>query len=244
VAKTKTVTRYQINRTILIVILDSVPSKKYSQGNKIMTSNRLVRFFHLPNSRSSGVLNLLQELNAEYKMQVLNIKINEQRSAEYLAINPMGKVPAIKHGDEVITEQVAIFLYLADLYPEANLAPKIGDPLRGSYLRWMVYYGTCFEPAIVDRSSKREPLPPLVSPYSDFDTMLNILTEQLSQGDYFLGDKFTALDVLWGRAFTYVTMLELVPLLPVIKTYIDRVNARPAAIWVKEKDAELVAAQG
>lgn len=224
--------------------MDSKPSKNHSQGDKIVASDRLVKFFHLPNSRSTGVLSLLKELNADYELHVLNIKINQQRSAEYLAINPMGKVPAIQHGDELITEQVAIFLYLTDLYPEANLAPKIGDPLRGSYLRWMVYYGTCFEPAIVDRASKREPLAPLVSPYSDFDTMLNILTKQLSKGDYFLGDKFTALDVLWGRAFTYVTMLEIVPLLPVIKTYIDRINARPAAIWVKEKDAELVAIQG
>jgi glutathione S-transferase len=209
----------------------------------MMTDDRQITLFHLPNSRSTGALILLKELNAEYELHVLNVKINEQRGAEYLAINPMGKVPAIQHGDELITEQVAIFLYLADLYPEANLAPKIGDPLRGSYLRWMVYYGTCFEPAIVDRSSNREPLSPLLSPYSDFDTMLNILTEQLSQGDYFLGDKFTALDVLWGRAFTYVTMFEIVPLLPVIKTYIDRINARPATIWVKEKDAELVTAQ-
>jgi glutathione S-transferase len=209
-----------------------------------MTDDRQITLFHLPNSRSTGALILLKELNAEYKLDVLNIKINEQRGTEYLAINPMGKVPAIKHGDELITEQVAIFLYLADLYPEANLAPKIGDPLRGSYLRWMVYYGTCFEPAIVDRSNKREPVSPLLSPYSDFDTMLNILTDRLSQGNYFLGDKFTALDVLWGRAFTYVTMFEIVPLLPIIKTYIDRINARPATIWVKEKDAELIAAQG
>jgi glutathione S-transferase len=221
-------------------MIEANPQKS---ADNMMTDDRQLTLFHLPNSRSAGALILLKELNAEYKLYVLNVKINEQRGAKYLAINPMGKVPAIKHGDELITEQVAIFLYLADLYPGANLAPKIGDPLRGSYLRWMVYYGTCFEPAIVDRSNNREPLSPLVSPYSDFDTMLNILTEQLAQGDYFLGDKFTALDVLWGRAFTYVTMFEIVPLLPVIKTYIGRINARPAAIWVKEKDAELVAAQ-
>jgi glutathione S-transferase len=221
-------------------MIEANPQKS---ADNMMTDDRQLTLFHLPNSRSAGALILLKELNAEYKLYVLNVKINEQRGAKYLAINPMGKVPAIKHGDELITEQVAIFLYLADLYPGANLAPKIGDPLRGSYLRWMVYYGTCFEPAIVDRSNNREPLSPLVSPYSDFDTMLNILTEQLAQGDYFLGDKFTALDVLWGRAFTYVTMFEIVPLIPVIKTYIDRINTRPATIWVKEKDAELAAAQ-
>jgi glutathione S-transferase len=208
-----------------------------------MTSDRQITLFHIPNSRSTGVLMLLKELDADYKLHVLNVKKNEQRGAEYLAINPMGKVPAIRHGDELITEQVAIFLYLTDLYPEANLAPKIGDPLHGSYLRWMVYYGTCFEPAIVDQSNKRKAISPLSSPYSDFDTMLNILTDRLAQGDYFLGDNFTALDVLWGRAFAYVTMFEIVPLLPVIKSYIDRINIRPAAIWVKEKDAELLAAQ-
>ncbi len=207
-----------------------------------MVSHRQVTLFHLPHSRSTGVLTLLKELNAEYELQVLNIKVNEQRDTKYLAINPMGKVPAIIHGTELITEQVAIFLYLADLYPEANLAPAIGDSLRGPYLRWMIYYGTCFEPAIVDRANKREPVSPLMSPYSDFDTMLHILINQLSQGDYFLGDKFTALDVLWGRAFDWVTKFEIVPMLPVIQAYIDRINARPAMIWVKEKDTELAAA--
>jgi glutathione S-transferase len=206
-----------------------------------MDISRQITFYHLPNSRSAGVLTLLKELNAQYDLKVLNLKLNEQRSAEYLAINPMGKVPAIKHGDELITEQVAIFLYLADLYPETNIAPAIDEPLRGSYLRWMVYYGTCFEPAIADRAFKREPLSTLASPYSDFDTMLNILIDQLSKGDYFLGDRFSALDILWSRAFSWVTMNELIPLLPVIKTYIDRLNARPSVIWAKQKDAELAA---
>jgi len=208
-----------------------------------MTSNRQITLFHSPNTRSSGTLILLKELNVEYELHVLNMKANEQRGSEYLAINPMGKVPALKHGDELITEQVAIFLYLADLYPEANLAPALGDPLRGSYLRWMVFSGSCFDPAIADRAYNREPVPPSSSPYGDFDTMLNTLTNQLSKGDYFLGDKFTALDVLWGTTFTWVTKFELVPLLPVIKTYIERINARPSIIWVREKDAELVAEQ-
>jgi glutathione S-transferase len=100
-----------------------------------MNSERQVTLFHSPNTRSSGALILLKELNAEYDLHVLNMKKNEQRAPEYLAINPMGKVPAVKHGDILITEQVAVFLYLADLYPEAKLAPVIDDPLRGSYLR-------------------------------------------------------------------------------------------------------------
>jgi glutathione S-transferase len=153
-------------------------------------------------------------------------------------------VPTLKHGEAVITEQAAVFLYLADLYPEAGLAPKIGDPIRGPYLRWMVYYGSCFEPAIIDRSQKREPAPQAMSPYGDFDTMFKTLTDQLGKGQYLLGDKFTAVDVLWGTALTWITRFQLVPALPVIQTYIDRVNARPSVARARAKDADLAAAQG
>src|SRR4029453_17001528 len=114
------------------------------------------------------------------------------------AINPMGKAPAGKHGDPLVTDQGGVFLYLADLYPEAGLTPLIGDPLRGPYLRWMAYYGSCFEPALIDRALKREPAPPAMCPYGDYDTMLSTLTDQLAQAPYLMGDKFTIADVLWG----------------------------------------------
>ena len=203
-----------------------------------MNSDRQVTLFHSPNTRSTGALILLEELNADYRLHVLNMKAGEQRGPEYLAINPMGKVPAIKHGDALVTEQVAVFLYLADLYPEAGLAPAIGDPLRGPYLRWMVYYGSCFEPAVVDRAQKREPVAPAMSPYGDFDTMFKTLTDQLSKGPYILGEKFTAADVLWGTALTWITMFGLVPALPVITDYTQRWNARPSVARAGAKDAE------
>jgi len=209
-----------------------------------MNSDRQVTLFHSPNTRSSGALVLLEELGADYRLHVLDMKASEQRGPDYLAINPMGKVPALKHGDAVVTEQVAIFLYLADLYPEAGLAPPIGDPLRGPYLRWMAFYGSCFEPAVVDRAQKREPAPQAMSPYGDYDTMLKTLTDQLTKGPWLLGDRFTAADVLWGMALTWTTMFKLVPALPVIQAYIDRLNARPAVARVKAKDAALASAQG
>ena len=209
-----------------------------------MNSDRQVTLFQSPNTRSSGTLVLLEELGADYRLHVLDMKASEQRGPDYLAINPMGKVPALKHGDAVVTEQVAIFLYLADLYPEAGLAPPIGDPLRGPYLRWMAFYGSCFEPAVVDRAQKREPAPQAMSPYGDYDTMLKTLTDQLTKGPWLLGDRFTAADVLWGMALTWTTMFKLVPALPVIQAYIDRLNARPAVARVKAKDAALAGAQG
>lgn len=208
-----------------------------------MSHDRHVTLFHSPNTRSTGALILLEELGADYALHPLNMKAGEQRGAAYLAVNPMGKVPALKHGDALVTEQPAVFLYLADLYPEAGLAPPIGDPLRGPYLRWMVYYGSCFEPALVDKAMKRDPAPPGTSPYGDYDTMLKTLTDQLAAGPYLLGERFSAADVLWGAALRWTTMFKLVPELPVIAAYIARVGARPAVERARAKDAALAAAQ-
>src|SRR5437660_1737136 len=150
------------------------------------TTDRKVTLFHSPNTRSTGTLTLLEELGAPYELKVLNMKAGEQRRPAYLAVNPMGKVPAIVHEGTLVTEQVAIYLYLADLFPEAKLAPPIGDPRRGAYVRWLVFYAACFEPAVVDRAMKRDPAPPQMSPYGDYDTMLKTLTSQLSPGPYLL----------------------------------------------------------
>jgi glutathione S-transferase len=206
-----------------------------------MNTSAGVTLFHCPNSRSSAALNLLEELGAPFKLQVMNMKAGEQRKAAYLAINPMGKVPAIKHGDALVTEQVAIFIYLADLFPQAGLAPAQGDPLRGPYLRWLAYYGSCFEPAVVDRAMKREPALPQMSPYGDFDTMLETLISQLRKGPYMLGDRFSAADVLWGCGLSWTTQFNLVPSGPAVSDYVARWNSRPSVARVKAKDAELSA---
>lgn len=210
-----------------------------------MTATELPRvtFFHAPHTRSGAARALLEELGVDYELHVLNLKTGTQRQPEYLAINPMGKVPAIRHGDALITEQPAVFLYLADLYPAAQLAPPLGDPLRGPYLRWMVYYGSCFEPAVMDRSIQREPLSPTACAYGDYDTMLKTLTDQLEKGPWLLGDTFTAVDVLWGTALNWTTQFKLVPELPVLRTYIDRVLARPAMQRAAAADTALAASQ-
>ena len=207
-----------------------------------MRSDAKVTLYHSPNTRSSGALTLLEELGAPYHLDIVDMKAGEQRQPAYLAVNPMGKVPAVKHGEALITEQVAIFLYLADLFPEAGLAPPIRDPLRGPYLRWMVFYAACFEPAVIDRSTQKDPAPLSMSPYADFDTMFKTLTGQLAKGPYLLGERFSAADVLWGGALTWTTMFKLVPELPVITSYVQRAGARPAVARVKAKDAELAAA--
>jgi glutathione S-transferase len=209
-----------------------------------MTGDHKLTFYHSPQSRSVGALILLEELGADYELRSIDFSQNEQRQAAYLAVNPMGKVPAIVHGGVLVTEQGAVYAYLADLHPEAGIAPAIGDPLRGPYLRWLFFYGSSFEPAIVDRSLKREPAPLATSPYGDYDTMLKTLFEQLGNGPYLLGDRFTAADVLWGTALRWTTMFKLVPETPAVKAYVERVGSRPAAQRAAKIDAEILAARG
>jgi glutathione S-transferase len=200
-----------------------------------------ITFFHAPNSRSTGVAILLEELGAPHQTHILNMTAGEQRQPAYLAINPMGKVPAIRHGDALVTEQAAIFIYLADLFPAAGLAPAISDPLRGPYLRWLSYYGSCLEPAVIDHFLKREPAPPRMCPYGDYDTVLRTVTDQLRTGPYLLGDSFTAADILWGTALKWMTGFKVVPELPEIVAYVERVCARPVFARVSARDAALAA---
>jgi glutathione S-transferase len=206
-----------------------------------MTANDTIVFFHSPNTRSGATRILLEELGAPYELRAVNMKGGEQRKPAFLAVNPMGKVPAILHRGALVTEQAAVFMYLADLFPQAGLAPALDDRLRGPYLRWMVYYGSSFEPALIDRALKREPGSPQMMPYGDYDTMLKTLTDQLAKGPYLLGERMTAADVLWGSALTWTTAFKLVPELPVIKEYIARISARPAVVKVKAADDKLAA---
>ena len=209
-----------------------------------MSTERKIVFYHAPNSRSSIALTLLEEIGAPYELEALDLKAGEQRQPAYLAVNPMGKVPAVKHGDALITEQVAIFLYLADLFPEAALAPPPGDPLRGPYLRWMVFYAASFEPAVGDRALKREPGPPSMMAYGDFDSVIDTVTAQLTPGPYMLGDRFTAADIIWGSGLSWTTKFQLIPERPAIAAYIERVGKRPSFARAAAIDADLAAKHG
>ena len=201
----------------------------------------IVTLFHSPQSRSGAALVLLEELGAPYKLHVLNMKAGEQRKPEYLAVNPMGKVPAIRHRDALVTEQVAISIYLADAFPEAGLAPAIGDAERGAYLRWLVFYAACFEPAVSDRAMKREAGSAQSSPYGDFDTMYETLVRHLSRQPFFTGERLSAADILWGTALHWMTMFGLVPERPVIADFVQKIVSRPSYKTMMDLDATLAA---
>ena len=204
-------------------------------------SDDLIFYTH-PMSRARIVRWMLEEVGQPYRTEILDYATT-LKGAEYLAVNPMGKVPAILHDGALVTEQGAVYAYLADLYPETGITPAIGDPLRGPYLRWLFYYGSSFEPALIDKSMKREPAPPSTSPYGDYDTMLKTLTDQLAKGPFLLGERFTAADVLWGTALRWTTMFKLVTQTPVFTDHFAREIARPAFARAARIDADLLAVQ-
>ncbi len=192
-------------------------------------------FYHAPRSRSTGTLALLKELNADYEIKRLDLQKGENLLPEYLAINPMGKVPALIHNGTVITEQVAVTIYLGDIF---GLAPALTDPSRGSYLRWIAFYGSCFEPALMDKARNVDPGRRSSSPYADFDTTLNTLRGALANGPYLLGETFSAADMLWGAALGWILKFKLLPGDETLEAYAARINARPSVIWAYEQDAK------
>lgn len=206
-----------------------------------MTKTPHITLFYSPQTRATGARVLLEELKVPYELHVLNMKAGEQRQPAYLAINPLGKVPAVRVGDTLVTEQGAIYLYLADLFPEAGLAPGLTDPDRGAYVRWLFIYGSCFEPAVVDRYMKREPGSMNETPYASYDSLIDLLEETLKKGPYLLGERFTAADLLWGIALHWTTMFGLVEARPAFQAYMERINNRASIQKVSAEDATMVA---
>jgi glutathione S-transferase len=206
-----------------------------------MTASDRITLYYAPQSRATGARVLLEELGAPYDLHILNIKGGEQRQPAYLAINPLGKVPTIRHREAIVTEQVAIYIYLADLFPQAGLTPALDDPRRGPYLRWIAYYGASFEPALIDRFMKREAAPITQSPYADYDSMLGALEAQLAAGPYLYGERITAADILWGMALNWTMMFGLVPRKDVFVRYAERITSRPTFQRISAADAEMAA---
>jgi len=201
--------------------------------------------YHAAPSRSSIVHWMLEEVGEPYDIHLVSFKKGENLTPEYLAVNPMGKVPALRHGDTVITEAAAICTYLADAFPQAKLNVPIGDTRRGIYLKWLFFGPSCLEPAITERAYPRKETPPRAAlGFGDFDTVMTVLAKAAgSAKPYLLGDEFTAADVVIGSGLRWGTMFKLVPERPEFTAYLSRLNARPALQRATAKDKGLQAQQ-
>ena len=199
--------------------------------------------YHAAPSRSSIVRWMLEEVGEPYEIQLLSLSKGENRAPDYLAVNPMGKVPALRHGDAVITEAAAICAYLADEFPRAKLSVPIGDSRRGPYLKWLFFGPSCIEPAMMDRAfPRKEEARRAALGYGDFDTVIKVVADAVARGPYILGEQFTAADVVIGSTLRFGMLFKLLPEQPEFTAYTGRLAQRPALQRAEAKDKELAAA--
>lgn len=199
--------------------------------------------YHAAPSRSSIVRWMLEEVGEPYEIQLLSLSKGENRAPDYLAVNPMGKVPALRHGDAVITEAAAICAYLADEFPRAKLNVPLGDSRRGPYLKWLFFGPSCIEPAMMDRAfPRKEEARRAALGYGDFDTVIKVVADAVARGPYILGEQFTAADVVIGSTLRFGMLFKLLPEQPEFTAYTGRLAQRPALQRAEAKDKELAAA--
>ena len=197
-----------------------------------------------PQSRGRIARWMLEEVGQPYKTEVLDYATSA-KSPAYLAINPMGKVPALRHGDAVVTETAAICAYLADAFPQAKLAPPPGDRLRAPYYRWLFFAAGPIEAAVSNKAlgfvvpQGREGM----MGYGTTDRVMAVLEQAVSAAEYLVGDTFTAADLYVGAQIGFGLMFGTIEKRPAFLQYWQRLSARPAAVRAREKDDALVAQQ-
>ena len=199
----------------------------------------MLTFYHAPQSRSFGILWLLEELGVPYEMELVDIRSEAGPPEDYRAIQPNKKVPAIVHDGTIVTERAAICLYLAETFPQAGLAPAPGDPARAAYLTALVYTDAVLDPIIAMKATGIA-YPPRNVSFGSFDDAVANLERLLGARDYAAGDRFSAADTQLGSGIHFgMNILGVLPRLPVFEAYLGRVLSRPALQRTLEKDGVL-----
>jgi glutathione S-transferase len=198
-------------------------------------------FFTNPRSRGRIVRWMLEEIGQPYRTEVLQYGATMKEPA-YLAVNPMGKVPALRHGTTIVTEAAAICAYLADAFPQAGLAPSPGDRLRAPYYRWMFFAAGPVEAAVTNKTfGFNVPAERQGSVgYGTFEQVMGVLEQAVSQTNYLVGDTFTAADVYLGSHIGFGLMFNK---RPAFQSYWKRLTSRPAYGRARELDDALMPPQ-
>ena len=188
----------------------------------------MMTLYWSPRSRSFSALWLMEETGQPYQRVLTDISKGAQKTPEYLAINPMGKVPALRDGEATLAEAAAICAYVAERLPQANLAPPVGDPRRAKYLHWLFFSPGCIEPAMVQLATKLE-INPVSAGWGDAQRVFDVLDAALTKGPWILGESFSAADIMVGSALNFaVRLFKMAPPRPAFDRYLDACAARPA----------------
>lgn len=188
----------------------------------------MIQLYYSPRSRSFSGLWLMEESGQPYERVLTDISTGAQKAPEFLAINPMGKVPALRDGDAMLGEAAAICAYIAERYPDARLAPPLGDPRRARYLYWMFFASTCIEAAVMQIFTKIQ-VPASTAGWGEATQVFDVLDKALEQGPWILGEDFSAADIIIGSGLNFaINIFKMVPNRPSFERYIARCVARPA----------------
>jgi glutathione S-transferase len=198
-------------------------------------------FYTNPQSRGRIIRWMLEELGQPYETEV--IPYDQLKSEAYLAVNPMGKVPAIKHRGHIVTECAAICTYLADVFPQAGLGPREDE--KADYYRWLFYAAGPLEAAVSNQAMGWVPTPERerMFGYGNFDKVVAVLDELFSLRDYVCGDRFTAADVYVGSQIMFPLQFNMLPERESFLRYRDRLQQRSAFKRAAEIDEKLIAQQ-
>lgn len=186
----------------------------------------LVLHYH-PYSRAAGTIWALEEAGVPYELKVVDILKGGQKHPDYVALNPMGKMPTLVDGDVVVTEAAAIALYLADRYAPGRLAPGLDDPRRGTYLRWSFFAPGVIEPAVMAKGAGWE-VKEFSAGWGNYASMIAAAESAVAKGPFLLGADFSMADVVFGGLLRFLMDFKQIERRPLFTAYVERLDARPA----------------
>ena len=196
----------------------------------------MLTLYHAPQSRSSRILWLLEELKADYEIAYVDIlRADGSGGADERNPHPDKKVPALVHDGELITESIAIMLYLTDLFPDARIAPTVGDPRRGTYLGWLAYYAGVMEPVLNHQFYELGNHEGLARTFGGRAELDQRLLDALEGSPYIMGKNFTAADILFASLGHFIR--EMLPAGKTVDAYLERCGERSALLAAQAKDA-------
>ena len=199
--------------------------------------------YHHPYSRAATVVWMLEELGVEYELRFVDLLAGAHKAPELLALNPMGKLPILTDGEQVVTEVAAIGLYLADRYALGRLAPTPDDPQRGTYLRWALFAPSVIEPGAMAKMQGWA-VKPSQAGWGTHEAMLAAVESAIANRDYLLGESFSMADAIFGGTLRYMLRVKMLEASPSITAYTDRIAARPALQRADARNAAVIDEHG
>jgi glutathione S-transferase len=207
-----------------------------------LVSDADITLYYAPKTRAFRALWFLEELDRPYRIEAVDFQAKGHKRPDFLQLNPMGKLPVVVDRGVPIAESGAILLHLSDKYSSGVLAPRLDDPRRADFLRWLFFAAGVMEPAVGEKFFKWE-VPASQVAWGSFDTMEKTVTDAVAKGPWLIGERFTAADVFVGSNLHWGLLWKLFPAEGPVADYVARCAARPALRRALELEERFIAEQ-